>query len=48
LVGAVVLLLVYNIPFLGGLVMLAALFFGTGMVVHELTQRTPRPVYKIK
>jgi cytoskeletal protein CcmA (bactofilin family) len=48
LVGAVILLLVYNIPYLGGLVMFAALFFGTGMVVRELTQRTPRPVYKIK
>jgi hypothetical protein len=48
LLGAVLILLVYNIPFLGFLVMLAALFIGMGMILRELSVATPKPVYKIK
>jgi hypothetical protein len=48
LLGAVIILLVYNIPFIGGLVMLAALFIGMGMIVRELTTATPKPIYKQK
>jgi hypothetical protein len=48
LVGSVLLLLVYNIPFVGILFMLAALFIGMGMISREFTSRTPKPVYKAK
>jgi cytoskeletal protein CcmA (bactofilin family) len=47
LVGAVILLLIYNIPLLGFLVMMAAAFIGTGMILRELTLRTPKPHYKV-
>jgi cytoskeletal protein CcmA (bactofilin family) len=48
LVGAVILLLAYNIPFIGPIFMLAALFIGMGMLVRQATIRTPKPIYKIK
>jgi hypothetical protein len=48
LVGAVVLLLVYNIPFIGPIFMLAALFIGMGMLVRQAAIRTPKPQYRFK
>jgi hypothetical protein len=42
------LLLIYNIPWVGSIAMLAAVFIGMGMVVHEATVRSPKRVYKIK
>lgn len=48
LLGATLLLLVYNIPWIGFIVMLAAIFIGMGMVVRELIHRTPKPNYKTK
>lgn len=48
LVGALVVLVAYFIPIIGFLVMLAAVWTGTGMIVLELLQRTSRPYYKVK
>jgi cytoskeletal protein CcmA (bactofilin family) len=48
LLGAVLLLLIYQIPILGAIALLAAVFIGMGMIVRELTARTPRPVYRSK
>jgi cytoskeletal protein CcmA (bactofilin family) len=48
LLGAVILLLIYNIPWIGFIAMLAAVFVGMGMVVRELTYRTPKPTYRPK
>jgi hypothetical protein len=48
LLGAVILLLAYNIPWFGFIVMIAAVFVGMGMLVRELTHRTPKPLYKSK
>jgi hypothetical protein len=48
LVGAVILLLIYNIPFIGPIFMLAALFIGMGMVVMQITTRAPKPHYRVK
>jgi hypothetical protein len=48
LLGAVLILLIYNIPFVGFLVMLAAIFIGMGMILRELSVATPKPVYKVK
>jgi cytoskeletal protein CcmA (bactofilin family) len=47
LVGALVVLVAYFIPIIGFLVMLAAVWVGTGMIVLELLQRTQRPQYKV-
>jgi cytoskeletal protein CcmA (bactofilin family) len=48
LVGSIIVLLVYNLPILGGLALLAALFIGTGMVVREAIDRFKKPLYKVK
>jgi hypothetical protein len=48
LVGSVLLLLVYNIPFVGFLIMLAALFIGMGMLVREIKTGLPKPRYHAK
>jgi cytoskeletal protein CcmA (bactofilin family) len=48
LVGSIIVLLVYNLPILGGLALLAALFIGTGMVVCEAIDRFKKPLYKVK
>jgi hypothetical protein len=48
LVGSVLLLLVYNIPFVGFLIMLAALFIGLGMLVREIKTGLPKPRYHTK
>ena len=47
LVGAVVLLVLYFIPFVGLLALIIAYWFGSGMIILELMDRTPRPVYEI-
>ena len=47
LVGAIVLLVVYFIPILGFITMLAAYWIGSGMILQELFQRTPRPAYDL-
>jgi hypothetical protein len=45
LVGSILLTILYFIPFLGILAILAAVWFGTGMLLLEVFSRTPRPVY---
>ena len=45
LVGSVILLVLYFIPIIGFLALLFALWTGTGMVLLESFDRTPRPVY---
>lgn len=47
LVGAAVLLVLYFIPILGILAILAAFWIGTGMLVLELFNRTPSPAYNV-
>lgn len=47
IVGALIVLIAYFIPIIGFLVMLAALWFGTGMIILELLHRTPRPEYRV-
>ena len=47
LVGAVVLLIIDLIPFLGWIVSLVALWFGLGMIVLQLS-RLPRPHYDVE
>ncbi len=48
LVGSLILLVLYFIPFLGILAVMAALWLGTGMIILELKSRTPSPAYKTK
>jgi len=48
LVGAVIVLLVYNIPILGFFATLAAVFLGMGMLTREITARVPKPKYTTK
>jgi hypothetical protein len=48
LIGSIILLLVYNIPWIGAIAMLAAVFIGMGMLVREITHRTPHRVYKTR
>jgi cytoskeletal protein CcmA (bactofilin family) len=48
LLGSVILLLIYNIPWIGFIAMLAAVFIGMGMLVRELTHRSPKPTYGAK
>jgi hypothetical protein len=48
LLGAVILLLIYNIPWIGSIAMVAAVFIGMGMLVREIIEHTPKPVYKTK
>lgn len=45
LVGAAVLLVLCAIPVIGFLVLLLAIWGGSGMTVLELSRRTPRPAY---
>lgn len=46
LVGAIVLMLLYFVPFLGALVSLVAVCFGLGMIVSQLG-RLPKPHYRV-
>lgn len=46
--GALVVLLLLFIPILGFLVWLAAMWMGAGMILLEITRRTPRPRYEIE
>jgi hypothetical protein len=48
LLGGFVLLVLFLIPILGFLVMLAAFWMGTGMVLLELKDRYPKPAYHLK
>lgn len=45
LVGAVILLVLYAIPVIGFLAILAALWIGSGAILLEALNRTPRPRY---
>ncbi len=45
LVGALLLTILYFVPIVGFLAMLAAVWIGSGMVLLEAFSRTPRPVY---
>lgn len=45
LVGAVTLLVLYFIPIVGIIVLLLALWTGSGMILREAFRRTPRPAY---
>jgi hypothetical protein len=45
LVGALVLLVLYFIPIIGFIALVAALWIGTGMLLLALYRRTPRPSY---
>ncbi len=47
LVGASILLVAYFIPIIGFLSLLAAVWFGTGMMLLELLKRTPKPEYDL-
>jgi cytoskeletal protein CcmA (bactofilin family) len=47
LAGAGLLFVLYFIPLIGALAMLAALWFGSGMLLQELFARTPRPAYTL-
>lgn len=46
LVGAAVLVVLYFIPIVGILAVLAAMWIGTGMLLLALFRRTPRPSYR--
>lgn len=48
LTGALILLVVYFIPFLGMIVMLFAVWFGLGMLLQEFFRLTPRPAYNLQ
>ncbi|HEY5806031.1 MAG TPA: polymer-forming cytoskeletal protein [Candidatus Saccharimonadales bacterium] len=45
LLGATLLIILYFIPILGIIVWLAAMFWGTGMILLELNRRRPAPKY---
>lgn len=47
LTGASILLVAYFIPIVGFLSLLAATWFGTGMMLLELFKRTPKPEYDL-
>jgi hypothetical protein len=47
LAGASLLLVLYFIPVIGVIALLAATWFGVGMILLELTQRIPRPEYRV-
>lgn len=47
LLGATVLLLLYFIPVVGVIALLAAVWLGSGMLLLEIFERTPRPVYAL-
>lgn len=48
LVGSAIMLVLYNVPILGFFAVLAAVFMGMGMIVREITHRTPKPNYTAK
>lgn len=48
LAGSGVVLVAYFLPLLGLLVMIAAHWFGVGMILMELHKRVPRPSYELK
>jgi hypothetical protein len=48
LVGAIILLVLYFIPFFGFVALVAATWFGSGMILFELYHRTPRPHYSLE
>lgn len=48
LIGSVILLILYLIPIVGFIAFLAAMFFGTGMILRELNSRRPAPRYKLE
>jgi cytoskeletal protein CcmA (bactofilin family) len=48
LVGSTILIVLYFIPILGILAVLAALWTGTGMLLLEVLRRTPKPAYTLK
>ncbi len=45
LVGSSALLVLYFIPFVGFFALITAYWIGSGMILLELTRRTPRPLY---
>lgn len=45
--GSSLLIVLYFVPILGILAMLAALWIGTGMLLLELLRRTPKPAYTL-
>jgi hypothetical protein len=45
LVGSVVLLALYFLPFAGFIALVGAYWLGTGMIILELMRRTPKPSY---
>lgn len=47
LVGAGLLLITYFIPVVGFIALLAALWFGSGMILMEVFERLPRPSYAV-
>ncbi len=48
LVGAALLLIVYIIPILGFLALLAAMWMGVGLLLTQVWSRTPRPDYSLE
>ena len=46
LLGEAILLIIYFVPFLGGLITLLAMWFGLGMIVRQW-RRLPRPAYSV-
>lgn len=48
LIGIVILMVLYAIPIINVLAFLATVWYGTGMILLELFQRTPKPVYTIE
>lgn len=47
LAGSSLLLILYFVPIIGFLAFLAAVWFGTGMILLELKNSTPRPAYNL-
>lgn len=47
LAGAAILAIVIMIPFLGFIALLATIWIGTGMLLLEVTRRTPKPQYSL-
>jgi hypothetical protein len=47
-VGALVLLLLYTLPILGFIVMLFAVWFGTGTILRYITVRKPHYTYAVE
>jgi cytoskeletal protein CcmA (bactofilin family) len=47
LAGSLVVLIAYLIPLVGAVVLLAAMWLGTGMLLRALFHRTPKPAYNL-